>query len=134
MSMADKHEPAAENNDQMVKMIFVVEDDTEIGEVMIITIQELTPYRAVLFPDGFQLLKAVRTLTPHLFVLDYLLPAMNGIELYDRLQEIPELQQIPVLMMSASFPKGELEERKIVPLRKPFDINELLEKISELAF
>lgn len=134
MSMADKHEPAAENNDQMVKMIFVVEDDTEIGEVMIITIQELTPYRAVLFPDGFQLLKAVRTLTPHLFVLDYLLPAMNGIELYDRLQEIPELQQIPVLMMSASLPKGELEERKIVPLHKPFDINELLEKISELAF
>jgi CheY-like chemotaxis protein len=58
---------------------------------------------------------------------------MNGIELYDKLQEIPELQQIPVLMMSASLPKHELEQRKIVALHKPFEINELLAKIAELA-
>jgi CheY-like chemotaxis protein len=63
---------------------------------MISTMQEMTSSRAVLFPDGFHALKAVRTLTPHLFVLDYKLPGMDGIELYDQLQEIPELEQIPV--------------------------------------
>ena len=131
--MADKHEPAAEDSDQQVQLIFVVEDDAEIGEVITTTIQEMTSYRAVLFTDGFQALKAVRTLTPHLFLLDYLLPGMNGIELYDKLQEAAEFQHIPALMMSASFPKGELEKRKIIPLHKPFDINEFLEKISELA-
>jgi DNA-binding response OmpR family regulator len=114
-------------------MIFVVEDDADIGKVISSTIQEMTSYRAVLFTDGFQALKAVRTLTPHLFILDYHLPGMNGIELYDKLQESAELQPIPVLMMSASLPQDELEKRKIIPLQKPFEINELLEKISELA-
>jgi DNA-binding response OmpR family regulator len=131
--MADKHEPVAEDSEQQVKLIFVVEDDADIGEVITTTIQEMSSYRAVLFTDGFQVLKAVRTLTPHLFLLDYLLPGMNGIELYDKLQESTELQHIPVLMMSASLPKGELEERNIIPLHKPFDINELLAKISELS-
>jgi CheY-like chemotaxis protein len=131
--MAHRHEPAAEDSDQPVKLIFVVEDDVDIGEVITTTIQEMTSYRAVLFTDGFQALKAVRTLAPHLFLLDYLLPGMNGIELYDKLQEAAELQHIPTVMMSASLPQGELEKRKIIPLHKPFDINELLEKISELA-
>jgi CheY-like chemotaxis protein len=93
----------------------------------------VTSYRAVLFTDGFQALKAVRTLTPHLFLLDYRLPGMNGIELYDKLQESVDIQQLPVVVMSASLPKGELEERKIIPLHKPFEINELLAKIAELA-
>lgn len=131
--MAHKHEPVAEDSDQPVKLIFVVEDDAEIGEVITSTIQEMTSYRAILFTDGFQALKAVRTLIPHLFLLDYMLPGMNGIELYDKLHEAGELQHIPVLMMSANLPQGELKKRKIIPLGKPFDINELLEKISELA-
>jgi CheY-like chemotaxis protein len=131
--MAHRHEPTAEDSDQPVKLIFVVEDDVDIGEVITTTIQEMTSYRAVLFTDGFQALKAVRTLAPHLFLLDYLLPGMNGIELYDKLQEAAELQHIPTVMMSASLPQGELKKRKIIPLHKPFDINELLEKIAELA-
>ncbi len=131
--MTDKHEPAAEDNDQPVKLIFVVEDDAEIGEVITNTIQEMSSYRAVLFTDGFQALKAVRTLTPHLFLLDYRLPGMNGIELYDKLQESAALQHLPVVMMSANLPERELEKRKIIPLRKPFEINELIEKIAELA-
>ena len=130
--MSDKHEPAAQASEQ-VKLIFVVEDDADIGEVITTTIQEVTSYRAVLFMDGFQALKAVRTLTPHLFLLDYWLPGMNGIELYDKLQESVDLQQLPVIMMSAYLPNSELGERKIIPLHKPFEINELLAKIAELA-
>ncbi len=131
--MSDTREPAAQDGDQQVKLIFVVEDDVDIGEVITTTIQEVTSYRAILFTDGFQALKAVRTLTPHLFLLDYRLPGMNGIELFDKLQESGELEQLPVVMMSASLPMGELEERKIIPLHKPFEINELLTKITELA-
>jgi DNA-binding response OmpR family regulator len=58
---------------------------------------------------------------------------MTGIELYDKLQESAELQHLPVLMMSARPPKAELEKRKIIALHKPFDINELVEKFSELV-
>jgi CheY-like chemotaxis protein len=126
-------EPAPEGSDKAdVKIIFIVEDDEDIAEVIVTILQEETGYRAVLFTDGFQALKAVRTLTPRLFVLDYKLPSMDGIELYDKLHEISELEHIPALMMSASLPKGELEKRGITPVHKPFDVNELIEKISEL--
>ncbi len=116
-----------------VKIIMVVEDDIDIGDIIVSTIEDETPYHATLCSDAFEALKTVRSLKPNLFVLDYNLPGMNGLELYDKLQELPALRPIPTLMMSANFPRGELEKRNLPCIHKPFDINDLLNKISALV-
>jgi hypothetical protein len=66
-SMTDTHQPAAQDSEQQVKLLFVVEDDADIGEVLISTIQEVTFYRAVLFTDGFQALKGRANTDPSSF-------------------------------------------------------------------
>src|SRR6266567_4181002 len=68
-----------------VKTIIVVEDDEDIGSFLVQAILQETNYQAMLLTDGFQCLKAVTSIKPNLFILDYHLPSMNGIEMYDQI-------------------------------------------------
>ncbi len=116
-----------------VKTILLVEDDVNIGEVLVQAITQETPYLAILVSDGFAALQIVKEIKPNLFILDYQLPQMNGIELYDQLHAIEELAHVPALMMSARLPHKELEKRKIISMNKPIDLDEFLQTIDELA-
>ena len=66
-----------------------------------------------------------------LFILNYHLPQISGIELYDQLHTIKELKHVPAIMVAAAFPEQEVKQRKIVGLKKPSDMNELLDAISK---
>lgn len=70
--------------------------------------------------------------TPDLLLLDYHLPGINGIELYDRLHTTKGLEEVPAIMVSARLPRQELASRKIVGMNKPLDLDELLEMIEKL--
>src|SRR5438105_3562248 len=97
-----------------VKTILIVEDDEYIGEVLVQAIVQETSHFAILVPDGQAALHTVTEVKPSLFILDYQLPRMNGIELYDHLHAIPELVPIPAMMISARLPQRELEKRRIL--------------------
>src|SRR5689334_11170967 len=109
-----------------VKTVLIVEDDADIGEIIKAILQEETTYQAILVSDGFTALKLVRTLTPHLIVLDYLLPGMNGLECLDRLRESKGMEQTPAILMSASLPKKRPTRDDLVFFEKPFEIDTLL--------
>jgi CheY-like chemotaxis protein len=122
--------PAAEHI--AVKSILVVEDDSDIGLFLIQAITQETTHQAMLVADGFAALKAVKSIKPDLFILDYWLPIMNGIELYDRLHAMKELENIPAIMISAQLPKRELEKRKLNSMNKPLELDEFLRLIEQL--
>jgi CheY-like chemotaxis protein len=115
-----------------VKMILLVEDDPNIGEVLAQAITQETPYLATLVSDGFQALNTVQGIKPNLFILDYHLPRMNGIELYDRLHALNGLLQVPALMISARLPEQELAQRNIRGMNKPLDLDDFLQTIEDL--
>ncbi len=127
-----QHDAPSKQDRSPVKTIFVVEDDADIGEFVVQVLQQETPYLAVLATDGFQALKMLYSLKPDLFLLDYLLPSMNGLELYDRLQTVEVFKHLPTVFMSANMPTGELEKRQVYYLRKPFELEELLQVIERL--
>lgn len=124
-------EPSEEEQPKL-KSILLVEDDADVAEVLVQVISSETPYQPILATDGFQALKIVRNVKPDLFLLDYLLPIMSGLELYDRLHATEGLEQIPALFMSANAPTGELEKRRVYYVRKPFELDEFLQAIREL--
>src|SRR5215467_7542846 len=82
--------------------ILLVEDDPSIRSVLVEAIALETPYRAVVASDGNSALHLVQHSSPCLFVLDYGLPGMNGIELYDRLHSIQALATIPAVLITAN--------------------------------
>jgi CheY-like chemotaxis protein len=121
-----------EETRQQVKLILIVEDDDAIGEVLVNAIQSETPYQVSLVADGFQALKMVQDIKPQLFLLDYQLPRMNGVELYDQLHALDGLEHVPTLMLSANAPTGELELRHVEYINKPFELEEVLQAILRL--
>ena len=127
----DRNQASSENPIN-VKTILVVEDDEDIGSFIVEALLQETPHQALLVTTGSKALETVKTIKPNLFVLDYLLPRMNGIDLYDQLHGTKELEHIPAIMMSANLPASEARKRKITCLKKPFELDELLQTIEKL--
>jgi DNA-binding response OmpR family regulator len=114
------------------KIILIVEDDEGIGKFLEMLLSQETNYRAVHVTDGMQALHLVNTMTPVLLITDYCLPFMNGIELYDMLRARKTIERTPVIMLSAQLPEQEVKQRKLIGMRKPFELNELLDTVERL--
>lgn len=110
--------------------ILIVEDDADIGQFLQQLIEEETPYSTILISNGREALEKAPEIRPCLLLLDYRLPGINGLELYDRLQEHSETRGLPAIMMSATLPIDELVRRGIHPLRKPMDIRNVIRMIT----
>ncbi len=110
--------------------ILIVEDDEGTGEFLQQAIDEQTPYQTTVVHDGHQALERARQIQPCLFLLDYRLPGMNGLEVYDHLQNNEETRGVPAIMMSAALPTEELQRRGIYQLRKPMEIGNVIRMIT----
>ena len=93
-------ERTATEEHPLVKTILVVEDETTIGALLMQIILQETPHQVLLVTDGFQALKVIREIMPNLFILDYRLPSMNGIDLYDQLHTIKGLEHTPKCLLT----------------------------------
>ncbi|MGI9061189.1 MAG: response regulator [Ktedonobacteraceae bacterium] len=114
------------------KTILVVEDDELMGQFITQALQDEASYQTVLATDAFRALSIVRSLKPSLFLLDYQLPKMNGIELYDLLHSAAGLEDVPTIFVSAIPPIKQLAKRHIYYMEKPFELDEFLQKIKEI--
>jgi len=132
--MPDETEQSPEGTYEKAKVILIVEDDEDIGSFLVAALQQETPYHPILVTDGFAALKTVHDMKPDLFILDYQLPQMNGLEVYDQLRARQELADVPALLMTAGMgmPRQALEKRKIVGLSKPLELSTFLETIDKL--
>jgi DNA-binding response OmpR family regulator len=113
--------------------ILVVEDDESTGEVLTLAILQETPYRPLLVRSGHDALDAFQQNQLNLLILDYRLPDITGIELYDRIQMINESKVIPTILMSATNPSEDIAPRDILLIEKPFELDMLLEAINTLV-
>ena len=119
-----------------VKTILIVEDDPGIGEYISLAISLETPYLPLLVTDSVRALEVVKHIKPNLFILDYHLPSMNGVELYDQLHLTEGLETIPAIIMSASLPheqlENEIKQRHLVTLPNPHNLDELHQTIEQV--
>ena len=116
------------------KTILIVEDDPNIGSFLVEAIAQETPYRAIVASDSNAALKLVRHFTPCLFILDYGLPGMNGIELYDRLHINRGLAPIPAILITANrdVPQQQIQQRQLITFMKPLELNAFLATIETI--
>lgn len=129
--MTQSDEQTSKEAHAQVKTVLIVEDDMYIGEVLVQAILQETSFLAILVQSGDEALNTVKGIKPNLFILDYQLPRMNGIELYDKLHATIELEQVPTLMISAQLPVKELKKRNIKGMNKPLDLDDFLQTIEQ---
>lgn len=113
-------------------MIYCVEDDASIRELVVYTLKN-SGYEAEGFEDGGALFAALQKKQPRLILLDIMLPGEDGISLLRRLRRGASTARLPVIMLTA---RG-TEFDKVVGLdsgaddyiAKPFGMTELLSRI-----
>ena len=113
-------------------MIYCVEDDRGIRELMIYTLNA-SGIKAEGFKDGKELDEALKKEKPSLITLDIMLPGEDGISILKRLKNDERYRNIPIIMASA---KGE-EYDKVIGLdlgaddylAKPFGMMEMVSRI-----
>ena len=116
------------------RTVLIVDDDRDVGDILQKIILDQTDYKVVWIAESELALDAAWYLRPSLLLLDYMLPSIDGLDLYDRLQGIEGMRGVPTVLISASetLPFEELRARGIYLLKKPFELDDLLDMLAQL--
>ena len=118
----------------MTKKILVVDDEPDILKPYLFRLKKYG-YEALSASDGEEALELARQKNPDLILLDVKLPVLNGYEVCKRLKADEKLRKVPVIFLTADASVKIVEETKKLEaegyLLKPFEANQLLEKIRE---
>lgn len=91
----------------MKKKILVIDDEASALRFAQYTLDR-NNYKVVTARDGLEGLTVAKSEVPDLILLDVAMPRMDGFEVLRRLRNDPELEEIPVVMLTAmSAEKGE---------------------------
>lgn len=113
--------------------ILVVDDDAVIREMLEAVLTEESDHEVVLAANGQEALDQLRTSERvDAVVCDVNMPVMDGLELVRSLRSDPELQRLPVLLISAAVDPASVDPELGIDLmlEKPFEINALLACVS----
>ena len=113
------------------KNILVIEDNHAILDVITLILQS-EAYKVNGLSKSADFMNHIDAFKPDLLILDIMLPDADGRELLQQLREKQSTKHIPVLMISARYTEENIQHGEFKPngfLAKPFDIDELLDRI-----
>ena len=116
-------------------MIYLVEDDTGIRELVIYTLKN-TGFDIQGFSCGEEFWTAMQKKLPRLILLDIMLPGEDGLEMLKKLRDSHITRKLPIIMLTA---KG-TEHDKVMGLDlgaddylpKPFGMMEMVARVKSL--
>lgn len=123
--------------------ILVVDDERDILETLDYSLA-LRGYEVVTATDGLEALDMAKKVRPEAMLLDVMLPGCNGYEVSRLLKEwmdrSPHNRYFPIILLTARKVDSPERERFIATwsradrtLYKPFDIDQVVAEIEELA-
>jgi CheY-like chemotaxis protein len=114
--------------------IMVIDDDEGILEALDTLLREEGYRTEVSTKNGEYIEQALQGELPDLIILDILLSGHDGREICKMLKSAERTKHIPVMLISAHI-KGEvtaIEAGADAFLAKPFDLDEMLDKVAKL--
>ena len=114
-----------------MKTVLVV-DDEPVLRVLVREILQDEGYAVIDAVDGRSMLELLNGVQPDLVLMDVMMPGIDGREAYRMLRSRTDSPDLPVVMMSAAVQPSKLDPSISAFLRKPFDLNELLELVAQL--
>ncbi len=113
----------------MARHVLIVDDDAQIAFLLGMLLQR-EGYEVASAQSGREALEQVEQETPSVIILDLHMPDMPGSEIIERLEQIPGLADVPIIVATgdtgADTPKGAM-----MKLTKPFNISELLAALED---
>jgi CheY-like chemotaxis protein len=113
--------------------ILVVEDEPDIAELMVHLLGD-EGYTVRHAPNGLIALTMLASAQVDLIVTDIMMPDMGGVELIEAVRATPELQRIPILVVTA-LPHEYVQSRCSAVeavIQKPFRIRQFVTQVGDL--
>jgi len=119
-----------------VKFILLVEDNDFSAKLIMSLLMYIPSYFVVHVRDSCGALEIFEEVLPDLLLLDYQLPIMNGIDLYDLLFETTGFRKVPTIVLSALVMQPDIrkaiEARNMQMLPKPIERDAFLPLVEQL--
>ncbi|MCB1197830.1 MAG: response regulator [Deltaproteobacteria bacterium] len=119
----------------MAKKILVADDSIVIQKSIGITFAQ-EDFEVKFVSNGEEALSTCATFQPNIVLADVTMPKLGGIDLTKQLKSSPQTQNIPVLLLAGSRDDVNAEKAHNCGasdvVQKPFDSNELLQKVNEI--
>jgi DNA-binding response OmpR family regulator len=110
----------------------IVENNLDFAWLLLDFIKRNTHYRALHVRNAQGALQFIRCIKPDLFIIDYQLPDMSGMELYQQLQTGKAAKGVPILMIDSTLPQAIGMARDMVKTALLFDEDEFIAAIEVL--
>ena len=116
--------------------ILVVDDNTELLDLLRVLLEQRGGHQAILSADGTDGLAKALADPPDLVILDVMMPDVSGYEICRQLRANPSTASIPIIMLTA---RGQSVDHQAAldagandHMIKPVDMDGLLERVNDL--
>jgi two-component system, OmpR family, alkaline phosphatase synthesis response regulator PhoP len=119
-----------------VKRVLVIDDEDDIREVAQASLEIMAGLEVIVARSSHEGLQKAETEQPDAILLDVMLPDMDGVAVFQRLQANPATHHIPVILLTAKV--QEADQRRFANLgvkamiAKPFKPAKLAEQLLEV--
>lgn len=115
-----------------MKKVLIIDDNVGIRDV-VSDILILYKYQPFALADGEEIITAIQSISPHIILLDVLLPGKDGISICKELKHDERFAHIPIILFSAGINVFTQEVINICDayVEKPFDMDELIRLLAK---
>jgi len=119
-----------------LKRILYVDDDEDIRVIANLALQMVGQFEVLQCASGQEAIERTADFAPDLFLLDYMMPGMDGERTLRELRNLPGLDQVPVIFMTARVQADTASnlrrEGALDVITKPFDPMKLAAHLREI--
>lgn len=108
-----------------LERVMMVEDEQDIQLIARLALERVGKLNVLVCSSGAEALEQGPDFAPQMIMLDVMMPGMDGPTTLERLREIPQLVDVPVVFMTAKVQRQDEERYRalgaIGVIAKPFD-------------
>lgn len=116
--------------------ILYAEDEPDIQAIAQMSLEMMGGYELKLCNNGREAVESAVAFAPDVILLDVMMPEMDGPTALKNLREMPELNDVPIIFMTAKVQTQEVEDYKALGavdvIAKPFDPMTLSDTVKSL--
>jgi DNA-binding response OmpR family regulator len=118
----------------MAKKVMVVDDEEETLAYIKLGL-EMCGYDVIAISNSMHAVDLAKSMKPDILILDFLMPGMDGFDIFNGLNASNETKDIPIIFITGHMipevTERMLKTKAFCYMTKPFDISDLTDRISD---
>lgn len=135
--MRENQIPLDNINAQGKKKVLIVDDDTEIVDLLVDVLTRDGRFEVRTANTGYDAGLLTHQFMPEVILLDYMLPDINGNVVCQAIKRNPDFSDIHIIIISGVVNQDEidglLQAGAADFIKKPFNISELIDKLADVC-